>query len=614
MRRFSFPFRVRRDRPNPPDDGRSSLGAAWDSDQVGTAFADADSDFLGGTESGRTEGIGDDLGGDEQSDAVHDVLKRTDVWFAHHATALEKGALELAARHAEKGQPRHDLVREGPLEMEVLLEQQAREVLWGWGDRVKRKMRGAVSLEAEKIGYNLAVARQAVANAAAARDAMDRQRREIDQDMALMPHAPPAATGGDHAASGETVEAERHMTGAWFWMLMVLLVLADFFANVPVFVELFPANKLVDDAFRQWEEITLAASETIPTWFGMAHLLKRVATYPESAILAISVVILFVFLGHQLGGSLRTLVVLWRHRTETVSHTAASVWRQARWPAKLSLVGVLVMVAVLFAARTRVLPMAEERVEQARSALTTVQTELRSYTERDEMPPLELMEREALAVEEVHTREARVDYAYAIDGMNLPILFLNLVLVLTAVVAGYQREKRRFVVTPQLALHTAEEHRRSMAAHNAALDALYGQFVARREAAHGATRAVGLGILRAEHLLDADLFRDWQGKAERLRRAIPLFRTENARLRGLDVVDILAFRTPAEMALPTPQEMGVVTTTPPTLEAARDEYVRLRARLTELDHASLGAMSVRNLAVTEPPRFASTHTHVNGRP
>jgi len=584
----------------------------FSNDHDALSSSGADSTFVIDVDSGRTVGTLSDLDGDEQDDAVHDVLKRTDVWFSYHATALEKESRDLAARHAEKGQPRHDLPREGPIEMEVLLEQQAREVLWGWGDRVKRKMRGAVSLETEKIGSNLATARQAVANAAAARDATERQRREITQHMALAPVVHGTGHGergsGGHSPAGETVDSERHIASVSFWLLMVLLVLADFFANVPVFVELFPANKLVDDAFRQWEEVTLTTSDSLPTWFGMAHLLKRVAIYPESAILAVSVVVLFVFLGHQLGGSLRTLVVLWKHRTEAVSHTASSLWRQARWPAKLSLAGVLVMMAVLFAARAQVLPMAEQRAAQARSALTAMQAELKRYEQRGEVPPTDRVEAEALAVEEVHTRDARVDYARSIDRMNLPIFFLNMVLVLTAVVAGYQREKRRFVVTPHSALELLEEHRRVLAGLNAAHDVLFAQFATRREAAHGAMRAVGLGILRADHLLHADLFRDWQGKAERLRRSVPLFRTENARLRGLDVEDIVAFRTAVQMILPTPEEMGVVASAPPALHAYREEYGQLQARLTELDHVSLGAdVGLVPMRPVVQAALASTH-------
>src|SRR6476620_9267689 len=129
---------------------------------------DADSTLVVDAENGWAIGTAADLT-EIDSDPVHNVLKKTEVWFGYKAAAVEKEASELAAAHADKGQPRHDLPRTEPLEMEVLLEQRAREVLSGWVDRVHRQLQGAIAAETEAIGTRLAAARRAVANASSAR-------------------------------------------------------------------------------------------------------------------------------------------------------------------------------------------------------------------------------------------------------------------------------------------------------------------------------------------------------------------------------------------------------------------------------------------------------------
>lgn len=527
---------------------------------------------------------------EEDSDAVHDVLKRTDVWFAFHATALEREATQLAEKHAEKGQPRHDLERDGPLEMELLLEQQAKEVIWGWADRVKRKMQGAVETETEKVGVGLSAARQSVANASAAREAMGRYRRSTEIRFADLRSQLEALRNREPGSTlpAETIECERHMPNLWFWPLMVLLVMADFFANVPVFTELFPANKLVDAAFATWEEQVL--SQDLPSWFGVAHLFKRIAVYPESAILALSVVVFFVFLGHALGGSLRSLVLLWTNRRDSGLHSIRNAFRQAGWPTGLTLCGILLTVCVLYVARAKVLPMAESRVEMARQELTAVQAELSKLQDQHMNVPADLFTRDAEAQENVRAREQRVDYAQAINGMNVPIALLNVVLVIAAVVTGYMREKRTFSVSAAaeganavFAGRRAESIQAELGEIQATLEGFRAEFIQRRQAAHDSLRAVSTAILRAQHLLESDLLRDWYGKAERVRRAIPLFRSENARLRGLDAGDILAFRTPHIMNLPAPGELATALDRPPALAAYSDEYAQLRDRLYELD-------------------------------
>ncbi|HEX5871874.1 MAG TPA: hypothetical protein VFY65_15705, partial [Longimicrobium sp.] len=91
------------------------------------------------------------------------------------------------------------------------------------------------------------------------------------------------------------------------------------------------------------------------------------------------------------------------------------------------------------------------------------------------------------------------------------------------------------------------------------------------------------GILRVEHLLAVQLLRDWHGKAERLRGVVSMFRIENARLRGLDVADIAAFRVPVSVTFTEPDPARLVLERPRALDAYRMECARLQDHLLDLD-------------------------------
>lgn len=566
--------------------GWHAADAAEPNDSTGTLALDGNPEHV-------VEPWSYDPDGDE-ADVVHDVLRRTDVWFAYKLSALEKEARELAESHAEKGQPRHDMERDGPLEMEVLLEQHAREVLSSWAERVKRKMQGAVGMETEKISAATEAAREAVANAAAAKGAMDRQRSLIAQKVAFTAPALEASRNVNSAVvegESEVIECERHIATIWFLPLITLLVLADFFANVPVFVELFPADGHVDAAFARWQEGILDLG--LPLWYGVAHLLKKIAVYPEPSILALSVVIFFLFLGHQLGGSVRALVVLWKHRRDTGLNGIGRNWRQAAWPAALSLLGVGLTLFVLFQARQQVHPMATDRLVSAQADLAVIQGEIASLQSSGSSVSPEVVQQLVQSQDDVADRRAKLDYAEAISGMNVPIALLNGVLIIAAILLGYLRENRSFTHRPQPIDDREDRHRRErvevqaeLSDMNAELDRLRATFLGRREAAHEAMRSVGGGLLRVQHLLEADLFRDWYGKSERLRRAIPLFRTENARLRSLDVEDILAFRQPGEMSLPTLEMLPTSLERPLAYAIIEQDFQGLKKRLDELDHES----------------------------
>ena len=138
-------------------------------------------------------------------------------------------------------------------------------------------------------------------------------------------------------------------------------------------------------------------------------------------------------------------------------------------------------------------------------------------------------------------------------------------------------------MAPEAASDRLDQMRKRAQAMREQFERRWAELIGRKSDAHEAMRAVEIGIHRADHLLDARVLTDAPGKAERIRRAIPLFRMENARQRGLDVEDILAFREPATMTLPSVGTDRVALVRPEALERYRAEFEALQKRLHTLD-------------------------------
>jgi len=59
---------------------------------------------------------------------------------------------------------------------------------------------------------------------------------------------------------------------------------------------------------------------------------------------------------------------------------------------------------------------------------------------------------------------------------------------------------------------------------------------------------------RINHLLESHPLREWQGKQDRLQSVILQFRGENARIRGLDPANVIAFAQPSTILFPAVDE------------------------------------------------------------
>ena len=147
-------------------------------------------------------------------------------------------------------------------------------------------------------------------------------------------------------------------------------------------------------------------------------------------------------------------------------------------------------------------------------------------------------------IEERHKDDAA--YARTVQGNNRAILWLNLGLIAVAAALGFAYAKDNLSDRrgehpdlPVLREKCAELRREQLAVIGDARAAL--------------SRASGLeGAVR--HLADAQPLAAWESKARRLNSVVAVFRSENARVRGMDPANIRAFDVPSVLALPSMDE------------------------------------------------------------
>jgi hypothetical protein len=506
---------------------------------------------------------------EKQLDPVSQVLRKTDVWFAYRIDDAEKQARELAATHAAVGQPRHDLTHTAPLPMEVLLAQRGTELLQNWADRVRVRMQGAMEQAVEELGAAVSDAREAMANATVERNTLAKKRATLELERAAaVPRVPARAV--------ETIEVQGHLSPWAAWPLLALLVLADFFANLPIFVELLPTDAQTTMALNAWGSQQLSENGLVAS-YGIHRLGQSVATHPEPAILAVSVIVFFLLLGDQLGVYLRRLVALWDVSNESGSIDIVNRRRQSILPVLLTMGGVALTIAFLYGARGAVHPLAQERLEASETKLASVQADIGERTRAGEEISPNLFSRQAAAETELTYRRDRLDYASTLSAVNRSVLLLNVVLVVAATLIGYAHLSETIALDPTPSLDER------LSGLQREVDTLSAGFAEKRRSAYDALRRAHRVDTRIAHLSRIDILRDLDAKTARVSCLIPLFRSENARLRSLDVSDIQAFRTPPSVHFPSAAELLLRVEMPPEVERLRADVIALNRSVAALD-------------------------------
>jgi hypothetical protein len=466
---------------------------------------------------------------------VHDLLKGLEVSFGIEASQLERKAIENARAEAEKGLPRHDLEPNEGLEVEKVLAHGASHVFADWMRRVRQRIEGAIQVESERVGKQLIALDQQLL----------RYRYSLEE-LVMSRAALERADSDDEREAAESAKAPKRrlayasrLDSVAFWIFCAILVLADFVANVPVFNELLPSSPIATQALQNFE--TNAAA--VPQSYGWTTFWARLTMHLDASILAFSIVLFLVILGHFFGSSLRTIVAL--HRTE--SHIDDELLlrhkRQPRLVAWGSLTGIVIIVAVLFMARDRIAATSGDRLQAAQTALTNASRQLADAQTQRDLRRIEQLDLERQKLEaSVPVLQARHDYALTIASINLPIGALNLVLALCAALLAYLHQSESLEVDGQ-------RLPRSVAARQTFTSC-------REDVEQGRGRICELAsdidtrIKRIHHLIDSRPLLEPEAKLERLRGIIPIFRTENSRSRGLDARSIRAFLIPPEDMVP----------------------------------------------------------------
>jgi hypothetical protein len=280
--------------------------------------------------------------------------------------------------------------------------------------------------------------------------------------------------------------------------------------------------------------------------------------------------------GHKLGESLREVVAIKDEEAPTLRSQIRARRRQFIPSLFISGIGVALLVFVLYNSRGMLMSSTQDRLAEERAALVTAESVRDAAFQRtnvtdDQRAALETrVENQRVVVQQA---EDRVRYASNLTRANFAILVLNIVLALSAALIGYLSHK---------AVIGGRQENPELAAIENRIASL-----------HALTRETRLQVQRAETRVTDDFseldryvssrpLSAWEAKADRLKSVVQLFRSENARLRGIDSANILAFRKPIEIEWP---DIGsdFRCDKPADVDAYRQEFARLREELRTYD-------------------------------
>jgi hypothetical protein len=169
----------------------------------------------------------------------------------------------------------------------------------------------------------------------------------------------------------------------------------------------------------------------------------------DASILAFSVVLFLVVLGHFFGASLRTIVALHRARPAVDDELLLKHRHQPAVVAWLSLAGILTIVTVLFLARAGIETASRERLQRAEAAVVVKRQQVADAQGRNDPALVQQLEVERQTLEGlVPVARARHEYSVAIASINWPIAALNLVLALCAALLAYQHQSENLELDP----------------------------------------------------------------------------------------------------------------------------------------------------------------------
>lgn len=487
------------------------------------------------------------------------VTGALDRWFAAEVRQLEEEARTAGVQWAQAGLPRADAVPEGELPPEQALRRRASELFTQWVQNVTTQVQDAIEAHAQR-------ARQALNDIAFSIDEI----RRADAEAAIVAHRVAAL---ETANEGRQSSFGFRSYWQWWWFApaIVLLIAVDWVANVPVFQELLPQDA---DLSTTWQ-VLAAEAELHGALAGLYRMGYRIALSPEVAILALGVIVFLVVLAHVFGESVRRIVAVSERDVPEAGRSVRQYRRQFWIPAAVGLLGGVAVVVFLYMARQEIASFAASRLAEVNERIELLDERVAAASAAGELS--EVARLSALRPEledELRTREERLAYADRIRATNTPIAILNAVLFLTAALLGYLKVRDEVTALdpqdPRLVNLLARQRE------------LHSQIEGHRERIRDADRTAREGIAWAEFLAQSRPFEDWEGRRDRLARVTPVFRAENARVRGVDPQHIVAFRTEPSFEVPVPESHGRFRL-PADFDTIKQRYLDLLREWRRLD-------------------------------
>jgi hypothetical protein len=471
--------------------------------------------------------LDDDLDADN---GVHAVTKKTDYWFNRELYTLEQEAKHFAAEWAEKGLPRHDVVRSGVFEPEQVLAMKALELFRQWRRRVRVKMQDQIQTASANLNRLIGESRAEVNALETTATERKNTRTQIDS---FRQYKEP---------EGVRVGYDRMLKSSFaFWAFAVILTIAEFTANFPVFRLLLPMNStLVTLA------TTLGEAAEAHTWLaGPLVLFQDILLHFEAFLVALIAVVILVFLGKTTGSSIRSIVAFSAKDHPMAATTIRAHRRQHTVIFVAGLLGIASVLAFMFYSRAQIAETAQSRVRSDSVSLRqAIADQQAAGTDLAKTAATTQRVTDATRTLQQHLDDAA--YASTVQRINDAIVLLNIGLVLAAMTLGfaYKRED----LTDRQGEHPSIKPLRKR------MQVLEREALGHAHAARVAMSSAATEAGRINHLLESHPLRDWQAKQDRLQSVIVQFRGENARVRGLDPANVIAFAQPSRIVFPDVDE------------------------------------------------------------
>jgi preprotein translocase subunit SecG len=462
---------------------------------------------------------------------VYAITQKTDYWFNRELLQVELEAKQLAADWAEKGLPRHDVERVGVLEPEQVLGMKCLELFRQWRKRVQITMQDQIQTRSSALNRLIGDSRSEV-NALEA-TATERKYTQTQID----------SLQGYKEIDPSRVGYDRIFKSTFgFWVFAVILTMAEFTANFPVFRLLLPmSSTLVSLAS------TLGEAAEAHTWLaGPLVLLQDILLHFEAFLVALIAVVILVLLGKTSGSSARSIVAFSESESPMAATTIRAHRRQHTTVFVASVLGIMAVLSFMYFSRAQIAETAQSRVRSdsvsLRQALSDQQA---AGSDLAKAPAATQRVKDATRTLQQHLDDAA--YAQTVQRINNAIVWLNVGLVLAAMTLGFVYKKED--LTDRQGEHPSLKPLRKK------LQALEREALGHAGAARNAINSAATEAGRINHLLESHPLREWQGKQDRLQSVILQFRGENARIRGMDPASVIAFAQPSRIAFPEVNEV-----------------------------------------------------------